>query len=114
MNEDGEEFEFDAEYEGDGFMSDVAARLIENEIYKNNLPKVALILAGVLDFCMAEMEDDVTVNDFRSALLSQILHELMYHEAVQLPSEEEEEEIVGEFRQWLEGAVEDYKKEEGN
>lgn len=109
MNEDDDEF--DIAQESGEFLADIAARLIENEIYKNNLPKVALILAGVLDFCMAKPEEGETLDDFKAALLMDIVHGLMYHEAVMIPTEEQIEQEAKSFKQWLEDATEEFKNE---
>lgn len=90
MNEDEEDF---SQHQT---LADIASRLIENEIYKENLAKLALILVGVLDTAQVDIEEDSeTVIDFKLELLNQIVHELLYHEAVSVDEE------VQKFSDWL-------------
>lgn len=92
MNEDENEEGF-SQHET---LADIASRLIENEIYKNNIAKLALILVGVLDTSQVDPdEDSESVVEFKLELLNQLVHELLYHEAVSV------EEEVQSFSKWL-------------
>lgn len=100
----------------DEFFLDVCVRLIENEILRNNGPKLGVILAGVLDSCVITEEDTPDVIEWKRDLVTQLTHELMYHEVVQVPSEEEIDGEVKKFSDWLEDATakEKPKTEEEN
>lgn len=82
-------------------IADIAGRLIENEVYKQNYAKLALILGGILDVLLPDEDDNqYTVPEMKIDLLQQIMHELLYHEAVFI------EEEVQNFRDWIDGATE--------
>jgi hypothetical protein len=87
------------------FYADISARLIEGEMLKNNAAKLGLILVNVLDTCLPTDEDSVDVVEVKNEILAQILHELVYHEAQYLPTEEEIDGEIKTFSDWLETAT---------
>lgn len=91
------------------FYADIAVRLIENEVLKENTPKVALILAGVLDFCTVEDDDSADVVELKGDILAQVVHELLYHEVAYAPTEEEIDSTVKSFGEWLNAEIPETK-----
>lgn len=101
MNEDDEDFEFTFGADEGGFLADVGARLIENELYKGNIAKLAIVLAGLLDDLSPRDEDSEEVEEFKVALLDRVIHGLLYHEVVIVPSEDEINDQVNTFGEWF-------------
>jgi hypothetical protein len=93
------------EHRTEDFYADISVRLIEGEMLRNNAAKLGLILANVLDACVPTDEDSEDAIEVKNEILAQILHELVYHEAQYIPTEEEIDGETKKFSDWLEEAT---------
>lgn len=91
------------------FYADIVVRLIEGEILKNNAAKLGLVLASVLDMLIPVDGDSADVIEVKNEILADILHAMVYHEAVYLPTEEEIDGETKKFADWLEEATAELK-----
>ena len=102
MSDDNEQDQYDA---GMKFLGDIASALIERDILAENMERPALVLADVIQTIL-DYEDDPDEMGFD--ILSRIVDNLMYGEVYRLPNQEEIEEQVGSFKDWLSSAVADF------
>ncbi len=94
------------------FLRDLGAKLIERDLLSEEYTKIGLVLANVIDATEPEPEDTEEVREYKSDLLSLIITYLMYGHVATPPDEQEIDQEVTRFADWLKDAKAEFTQEE--